>query len=295
MLRRTILAAFVPGALLAQVNFDTVTVKAQHLRGSVYVITGAGGNIGLSVGDDAAFLVDDQFAPLVPKIIAAIRGITNKDVRYVVNTHWHGDHTGGNEPLGKAGSVIVAQANVRKRMSTEQFLARFNQRFPPSPRAALPVVTFADSVTMHVNGDDMTAVHVPAAHTDGDALVFFAAANVIHMGDTFMTIGYPFIDLASGGTANGFVRAADRALASCNAQTIVIPGHGPTTDCAGLRAWRTMLATIQDRVRAEMQRGRTLAQIQAAGLTKEFDDRWGKSFIPAADFLESVYQSLGGR
>jgi cyclase len=294
-MKRTLLLLAVPALLEAQVNYDTIQVRAQQVGRNVYVLTGAGGNIGLSVGDDAAFIVDDQFAPLTPKIVAAIKGISNKDVRFVVNTHWHGDHSGGNENLGRAGAVIVAHANVRKRMSTEQFLARFNQRFPPAPKAALPVVTFVDSVAMHINGDDMVVVHVPSAHTDGDAIVMFTAANVIHMGDTFMTIGYPFIDLASGGTANGFVRAADRALASCNAQTIVIPGHGPTTDCAGLRAWRNMIATIQDRVRAEMQKGRTLAQIKAAGLTKEFDDRWGKSFIPAADFVESVYQSLGGR
>jgi cyclase len=294
MIRRVLLLAFVPAALAAQ-NFDTVQVRAQHLRGGVYMLTGWGGNIGLSIGDDGAFIIDDQFAPLTPKIVAAIASVTSKPVRFVLNTHWHSDHTGGNENFGKAGALIVAHDNVRKRMSVEQFLERFNQRVPPSPPAALPVVTFSDSVAFHINGDDLVAFHVPPAHTDGDVIVHFTKADVIHMGDTFMTMGYPFIDLSTGGTATGLVTAADRALSACGAQTIIIPGHGPTTNCAGLRDWRNMLATVVQRVRAEVQKGRTLQQVQAAGLSKEFDDRWGKGFIPPAGFVESVYSSVGGK
>jgi cyclase len=294
MIRRALALTVIPGLLLAQ-NFDTVTVRAQHLRGGIYMLTGSGGNIGVSVGDDAAFLVDDQFAPLTPKITAAVAGITSKPIKFLVNTHWHFDHTGGNENLGKAGVLLVAHDNVRKRMSTDQFMAQMNRRIPASPAAALPVVTFTDSVTFHINGDDLVAFHVPPAHTDGDVIVHFTKADVIHMGDTFMTIGYPFIDLSSGGTVNGFVTAADRALSVCGAQTIIIPGHGPVTDCAGLRGWRNTIATVRDRVRAEMQKGRTLGQITAAGLTREFDERWGKSFIQPAAFVESVYRSLGGK
>ena len=294
MIRRAFLFALLPAALAAQ-NFDTIQVRAQHLRGGVYMLTGWGGNIGLSIGDDGAFLVDDQYAPLTAKITAAVAAVTSKPIRFVLNTHWHGDHTGGNENLGKAGALLVAHDNVRKRMSVEQFLERFNQRVPASPPAALPVVTFSDSVAFHINGDDLVAFHVPPAHTDGDVLVHFTKADVIHMGDTFMTIGYPFIDLSTGGTASGLVTAADRALSVCGAQTIIIPGHGPVTNCAGLRDWRNMLATVVQRVRPEVQRGRTLQQVQAAGLTKEFDERWGKSFINAAGFVESVYRSLGGK
>ncbi|MGH7680293.1 MAG: MBL fold metallo-hydrolase [Gemmatimonadaceae bacterium] len=294
MIRRVFLLALLPAALAGQ-NFDTIQVRAQHLRGGVYILTGWGGNIGLSVGDDGAFLVDDQYAPLTAKITAAVAAVTSKPIRFVLNTHWHGDHTGGNENLGKAGALLVAHDNVRKRMSVEQFLERFNQRVPASPPAALPVVTFSDSVAFHINGDDLVAFHVPPAHTDGDVLVHFTKADVIHMGDTFMTMGYPFIDLSTGGTASGLVTAADRALASCGAQTIIIPGHGPVTNCAGLRDWRNMLATVVQRVRPEVQRGRTLQQVQAAGLTKEFDERWGKSFINPAGFVESVYRSLGGK
>jgi cyclase len=294
MILRALALTVVPGLLLAQ-NFDTVTVRAQHLRGGVYMLTGSGGNMGLSVGDDAAFLVDDQFAPLTAKIIAAVAGVTSKPIKFVVNTHWHFDHTGGNENLGKAGALLVAHNNVRKRMSTDQFMAQMNRRVPASPAVALPVVTFTDSITFHINGDELVAVHVPPAHTDGDVLVYFTKADVIHMGDTFMTVSYPFIDLSSGGTADGFVTAADRALSVCGAQTIIIPGHGPVTNCDGLRTWRTVIATVRDRVRAEMQKGRTLDQIKAAGLSKEFDDRWGRGFIQPAAFVESVYRSLGGK
>ncbi len=295
MIRHALLLTLMPGALLAQQQWDTITVKAQALRGGVYVITGSGGNIGLSVGTDAAFLVDDQFAPLTPKIIAAVAGVTSQPIKFVVNTHWHGDHSGGNENLGKAGALLVAHSNVRQRMSTEQFMAAFNRRTPPSPAAALPVVTFTDSVTFHINGDDLVAFHVPAAHTDGDVIVHFTKADVIHMGDAMMTISYPLVDLSSGGNVAGFIAAADRALSVCTANTIVIPGHGGVTDCAGLREWRNMIATVRDRVRAEMGKSRTLDQIKAAGLTAEFDAKWGKGFIQAPVFVEFVYRSLGGK
>jgi cyclase len=294
MMLRTLAFVLLPAVALAQ-NFDTVTVKATLLRAGVYVITGSGGNIGLSVGNDAAFIVDDQFAPLTQKIQAAVAGVTSRPVKFVVNTHWHFDHTGGNENFGKAGSLIVAHDNVRKRMSTEQFLSLMNRRFPPSPAVALPVVTFSDSAAFHINDDQLVVFHVPAAHTDGDVLVHFTKADVIHMGDTFMTIGYPFIDLDSGGNINGVIGAADRALAACSPQTIIIPGHGPTTDCAGLREWRNMLARVRDAVRAEMQRGRTLEQIKAAEPSKAFDAKWGQGFIQGPAFVESVYRSLGGR
>lgn len=295
MMRPIILLSLVPGLLFGQQNFDTVTVKAQALRGGVYMLTGSGGNIGLSVGDDAAFLVDDQYAPLTPKIIAAVASITSKPIKFVVNTHWHGDHTGGNENFGKAGVLIVAHNNVRKRMSAEQFNQMYNFRTPASPASALPVVTFTDSVTFHINGDDLVAFHVPPAHTDGDVIIHFTKADVVHMGDTFFNMGYPFIDVSTGGSVNGVIGAADRVLAMCGPQTIVIPGHGASTNCDGLRTYRNMVATIRDRVRAEMQKGRTLEQVKTAGLTADFDARWGKGFIQPPVFVELVYRSLGGK
>lgn len=295
MLRHALLLAALPASLLAQVNFDTITVRVQQLRGGVYMLTGAGGNIGLSVGDDAAFIVDDQFAPLTPKILAAIGTVTAKPVRFVVNTHWHGDHTGGNENFGKGGALIVAQQNVRKRMSSEQFMRFFNSRTPASPAVALPVVTFTDSISFHINGDELVAFYVPGAHTDGDAVVHFTRADVIHMGDTYFEAWYPFIDLDSGGSINGIIAAADRALSVCTPQTIVIPGHGPVSNCANLRAYRNVMAAARDRVRAELQRGRTLEQIKAARLTAEFDAKYGNAFIKPDVFVEFVYRSLGGK
>jgi cyclase len=285
-----------PALLAAQQNFDTIQVRSQLLRPGVYMLTGSGGNIGLSVGDDMAFVIDDQYAPLSAKILAHIATLTNKPVKFVINTHWHGDHSGGNENMSKAGALIVAHDNVRKRMSVEQLNRVSNRVTPASPAAALPVVTFADEISFHINGDIVVATHVKSAHTDGDALLKFAKADVIHMGDTFFTMGsYPYVDLSSGGDATGIVTAADKGLAMCGAQTVIIPGHGPTTNCAGLREWRNMVQTIVERVRAEMRKNTTLDAMKAAGLTKEFDEKFDKGFIRSPAFIEAVYRSLGGK
>lgn len=295
MIRNAILLALAPAALAAQPNWDTISVRAQALRGGVYMITGAGGNIGLSVGVDAAFLVDDQYAPLSQKIIAAVKAVTNQPIRFVVNTHWHGDHTGGNENIGRTGALIVAHDNVRKRMSVEQFNSVFNSRTPPSPSGALPVVTFNDSVSFHINGEELVAFHVPPAHTDGDVVVHFTRADVVHMGDTYFATGYPFIDVSTGGHVDGVIGVADRVLAGCKPGTIIIPGHGPASNCDQLRTYRNMVAAVRDRVRGAMQRGQSLEQIRTAGLTTEFDDQWGRGFIRPPVFVELVYRSLGGR
>jgi cyclase len=295
MLRRALLLALVPAIAGAQTNFDTIQVRAQALRGGVYMLTGAGGNIGVSIGDDATFIVDDQYAPLTPKIIAAVAALTTKPIRFVVNTHWHGDHTGGNENVGKTGALIVAHNNVRKRMSTEQFNDVFNRRTPASPAGALPVVTFNDSVSFHINGDELVAFHIPPAHTDGDAVIHFTKADIVHMGDTYFATGYPFVDVSSGGNVNGIIGVADRVLAMCKPNTIVIPGHGPVSTCENLREYRNMVAAVRDRVRAEMQKGRTLEQIADAKVTAEFDAKWGRGFIQPAVFVQLVHRSLSPR
>ena len=207
------LASCAAGAVHAQQDFSKVEIKSEKIADGIYMLTGSGGNLGLAVGADAVFLIDDQYAPLTPKIQAAVAAITPKPVQFILNTHWHGDHTGGNENFAEAGALIVAHDNVRKRMSTEQFLAFFNMRVEPSPRRALPLVTFGTDVTFHINGDEVTALHCPAAHTDGDAIVHFRRSDVIHMGDIHFNYMYPFIDSASGGSADGVIAAVDRALA----------------------------------------------------------------------------------
>ena len=181
----------------------------------------------MSVGKSGTYLIDDQYAPLSDKILAAIKAITPDPVRFVVNTHWHGDHTGGNENMGKAGALLVAHENVRRRMSTEQFMAAMGRKIPPSPEEALPVVTFTDAMTFHWNGDEIRVYHVPPAHTDGDSIVHFVKADVVHMGDIFFNGGYPFIDTSSGGRVDGVIEAADRVLAGIGEKTRIIPGHGP--------------------------------------------------------------------
>lgn len=273
-------------------DFSKVEIKTEPLASGVYMLTGAGGNIGLSVGSDGAFIIDDQYAPLTDKIAAAIKAVSDKPVRFVVNTHWHGDHTGGNENFGKAGAVIVAHDNVRRRMSAGQVIEFFKSTVPPAPPPALPVVTFADSVTLHLNGDTVRVVHVAPAHTDGDAIVHFTKANVVHMGDLYFNGLYPFIDASSQGSVDGVVAAADKALAMVNDQTRIIPGHGPAGNRGSLEEFRDMLATVRDRVRAMKKDGKSLADIQAAQPTKEFDAKWGGGFLKPDQFVAIVHATL---
>ena len=267
-------------AALAQQNFDTIQIRTTPVAGGVYMLRGAGGNIGLVVGDDGPFMVDDQYAPLTDKIRAAVAELSDQPIRFVLNTHWHGDHTGGNENLGEAGTLIVAHDNVRRRMSVEQ-IRGVGRTTPASPAAALPVITFDATSTFFFNGDTIHAFHVPHAHTDGDAIIHFRAANVVHMGDTFFNGGYPFIDLSSGGSINGVIDAAERVLALADDGTRIIPGHGPLSDRAGLQAYHDMLTTVRDRIRTAKEEGKTLDEVQAMQPTAEFDAEWGGGIHPA--------------
>jgi cyclase len=297
--RRTLLVAlaFVLGPVLRaqDQDFSKVEVKAEKLAEGVHMLTGAGGNLGVSSGADGIFLVDDQYAPLTPKIKAALAAISDKPLRFVLNTHWHGDHTGGNENLAGTGALIVAHDNVRKRMSVDQFIEMFGRTVPASPALALPVVTFTDAVTFHLNGDEIQAFHVAPAHTDGDTIVVFRKANVVHMGDTFFNGLYPFIDLSSGGSLEGVIAAADRVLGAIDDDTRIIPGHGPAGRKADLKAFRDVLAGIRDKVKPMVAAGKTLAEVQAAKPTAAWDEAWGKGFMKPETFTAIVYQSLGGK
>lgn len=283
-----VLLATAAAADAREQDLSAVEIRTTKVADGVYMLEGAGGNVGLSVGEDAAFLVDDQFAPLTRKITAAIAAITDEPVRFVLNTHWHPDHTGGNENLGEAGALILAHENVRTRLSTEQFSRLNKVTVPPSPAAALPVVTFTDAVTFHLNGDEIHAFHVAPAHTDGDAVVHFRRANVVHMGDTFFAGSYPFIDLGSGGSVDGVIAAADRVLAIVDRDTRVIPGHGPLSDRAGLERFRDMLVTVRDRVREAVGRGATLREVVASKPTAEFDSEH-PGRLPAETFVGIIY------
>jgi glyoxylase-like metal-dependent hydrolase (beta-lactamase superfamily II) len=289
------LLALVSQPAAAQQDFTKVEVKAEKLAEGVFMLTGAGGNIGVSAGPDGVFMIDSQYAPLSDKIKAAIAGISPQPVRFLLNTHWHGDHVGGNENLGKTGVVIVAHENVRKRMSAEQVIKVFNQTVPPSPAVALPLVTFVDAVSFHVNGDDVDAFHVPPAHTDGDAIVYFRKANVLHMGDTFFNGMYPFVDLSTGGSIAGMIGACGRGLSMGDASTKIIPGHGPSGNKADLKAFRDMLVASQDAVAPLVKAGKTLDEAKAAKPTAALDEKWGKGFLKPDVWVSIVYADLSGK
>ena len=293
-MRQTLAAALLgvlAGTAAAQEAVDIRTVQAGP---GVYALHGAGGNIGVSVGPDGVFLVDDQYAVMTPKVAEALAKLTAEAPRFVLNTHWHGDHTGGNENLAEKGSLIVAHDNVRRRMSSEQFSKLFDRTTPPSPTGALPVVTFNDSVSFHLNGDEIRGIHVAPAHTDGDVFIHFQRANVIHTGDLVFAGMYPFVDLDSGGSVDGVIAAVDRMLAIADEKTRVIPGHGELTDKAGLAAYREMLATTSGRVRELVKAGKTLEEVLAAKPNADYDAKLSWDFITAERYLTILYRDAGG-
>ena len=277
-------------AVAQQPNFDRVEIRAEPVKPGIAALFGAGGNMVVSHGPDGTVLIDDQFAPLTPRIQAAIARLGAAPVKYLINTHWHGDHAGGNANFGGAGAILIAQDEVRTRLAAGA--TRGAAATAPAPAVALPVVTYRDSVTLHLNGDTLRLVHVPAAHTDGDTVVFWQRANVVHMGDVFFNrVTLPFIDLDSGGSARGMLAAVDRVLAMTNDATVIIPGHGPVARRADLVAYRAMLAEVIDAVARGRAAGRTLAQIVAARPAARWDTN-PDAFIKGDAFVTAVHTSL---
>jgi glyoxylase-like metal-dependent hydrolase (beta-lactamase superfamily II) len=278
-------------SITAQRSFDDVEIVALKVADGVYMLRGLGGNIGASIGKDGIFLVDDQYAPLTEKISAALSAIDDGPVRFVLNTHWHGDHTGGNENLGRAGALIVAHDDVRTRMSVDQFVEIFEREVPASSPAALPVVTFNDTVTFHLNGDVIHVFHVPPGHTDGDSIVHFREADVLHTGDVYWNGMYPVIDYSAGGTIDGMIEAVEIALALVGPETRVIPGHGALSGRAELVAYRDMLRSARERIVPLARSGKSVEEIVAAKPTAELDETWGQGFMKPEMFVKAV---LGG-
>jgi len=276
----------------AQGDFSAVEIKAEKVADGIYTLTGRGGNLGLSVGEDGTYLIDDQYAPLTGKILAAIKQLTPEPVRFVVNTHYHGDHTGGNENMGEAGALLVAHENVRRRMAAGTFMKAFNRQVEPAPAGALPVVTFTDAVTFHWNGEEIRVFFVGPAHTDGDSIIHFVKADVFHMGDTLFNGMFPFIDVSAGGRIDGVIAAADRVLKVANEKTRLIAGHGPVATKADLQAYRDMLAKVRDRVAKLKAEGKTGAEIVAAKPTADLDEKWGGGFMKPDVWVGLVYESM---
>ena len=287
--------ALAAGSAIAQQNAappDGAGISTLRVRPGLSVLAGAGGNIAVWHGADGIVVVDDSLAPLAPKVVEAIARVAEGPVRFVINTHWHPDHTGGNEVLGKAGGIIIAHDKVRTRMTEEQFVEVADMRVPAAPLAALPIVTFDDSVTLYLNGDRLHVVHVIDAHTDSDAVLWWQAANVVHTGDVYVSHAYPLIDHGSGGTLAGLVTAVEAVLARANDATIVIPGHGPVSNRRELAEYRDMLVTVGRRVREAVEQGKSLEEVIASRPTAEYDARYGQGFMKPAMFVGVLYRDL---
>ena len=287
-----IAAVFASASALAQGDGKEVVIKTTKLSGNVAMLEGQGGNIGVLYGDEGALIVDDQYAPLTAKIKAAVAELTPKGIKLIANTHWHGDHTGGNENLANEGAIIVAQDNVRARLVSGGFNKTFQMNIPPAAAKALPVITYADRIAFHFNGEDVEAIHVKNAHTDGDVLIHFKKANVLHCGDTFFNGMYPFIDVESGGSIDGYLAALEKAASIADDKTKVIPGHGPVGDKASILAAHQVLKGIRDRVKALVDGGKSVDEVVAAKPTHEWDAKWGQGFMKPDLFAKIVATSL---
>jgi glyoxylase-like metal-dependent hydrolase (beta-lactamase superfamily II) len=288
------LATIAAAAFAQQQDFSKVEIKVTKVSGNIYMLEGAGGNIAASVGDDGIVIVDDQFAPLAEKIRAALKGITDKPLRFIINTHYHFDHTGGNLPLHDA--TIIAHENVRKRLAQDNVVGNggsLKMPQPANPPEALPVITFQHDVTLHVNGEDIHALHAPSGHTDGDSLVFFPKSNVLHTGDDFVRYGFPFIDIGGGGSSKGMIEALEMALASVPADVKVIPGHGALSTVADVRDFVKMLKDTRAAVEKEVKAGKTLQQIQQAKVLAPWQ-KWSGQFVSSDLFIETLYNELTG-
>jgi len=277
-------------------DFSKVEIQLTRVAGNIYMLQGAGGNIGASVGEDGIVVVDDQYAPLAEKIRAALKGITDKPVRFVINTHYHEDHTGGNA-LFQKDAPIIAHDNVRKRLeegSSPGNMGSIKFLNKPQPKEALPIISFDHDVTLHLNGEDIRALHYPHGHTDGDSIIFFPKSNVVHMGDDFVRYGFPFIDLNGGGSVEGMIAALEEIIPKLPADVKVIPGHGAVSNLDDVRQYVSMLKQTRAAVEAGVKQGKTLDQLQQEKVLEKWS-KWSGKFISADTFTETLYNDLTGK
>jgi cyclase len=277
-------------------DYSKVQIKVIPVSGGIYMLTGAGGNIGASVGEDGIVVIDDQYAPLAERIQAALKGISDKPVRFIINTHYHGDHTGGNSYFQKQ-APIIAQDNVRKRLEQDGFAGNggsMKREAKAAPKDALPIITFDHDVTVHLNGEDIRALHFPSGHTDGDSIIFFPKSNVVHMGDDFVTYGFPFIDIDGGGSIDGMIDAVAKVIAQLPADVKVIPGHGPVSTLDDVRAFSKMLKDTRAVVQNALNQNQTLDQMKQAKILAPWK-KYSGEFVSQDIFLETLYNSLTGQ
>lgn len=282
------LALLAAAPLAAQQDFSQVEIKASKVRGNIWMLNGTGGNIGVSVGPDGVLIVDDKFAPLAEKIRAALKEVGGGQLKFILNTHWHGDHTGANPVFGPE-APIIAHTNVRQRLATEQ--RRGERVTPPMDPKGWPVITFDDSVSVHFNGEEIRVLHFPHGHTDGDSIIFFTGSNVAHLGDDFFAGRFPFVDLESGGDVEGLAENIAEVIDELPADAAIIPGHGPLSTLDDLKTYHRMLVETTNLVRHKMEAGKTLEQIKAEGLPEKWKD-WGSGFINTERWLETIHKSL---
>ncbi len=298
-----ILLLFLPGIAAAQQqpDFSKVEIKVAKVSGNVYMLEGAGGNIAASLGDDGILIVDAEYSPLADKIRAALKniGITDKPVRFLIDTHYHYDHTDGNAAYATSGATIIANENLRKRLENGSVIGNgpggsINIKQLPQPKAALPVITYDDHINLYLNGEQIRVFHFPAAHTDGDSVVFFPANHVVHMGDEFVRYGFPFVDINGGGSVQGMIAACEKALALFPADTKVIPGHGALATMDDLRAYTQMLKDTTAAVQKALDDHKTLAEMKQEKILEPWQ-KYSGSFVNTDAFIETVYNSLTAR
>jgi glyoxylase-like metal-dependent hydrolase (beta-lactamase superfamily II) len=271
---------------------EDATIESTTLTDQIYMLTGHGGNLGVFIGQDGTFLIDDQFAPLTEKIIAELMVLGGDIPRFLINTHYHGDHTGGNENLGKAGTLIVSHDNVRERLQGGSFIREFNMLVAPAPPVALPVVTFSEDITFHLNGDTVQAIHIPHSHTDGDAIIHFVEANVIHAGDIIFNGFYPFIDVSHGGTIKGMIEGTELVLSLADDNTKIIPGHGPLTGKTELSGYLQMLETAYERLRKLKSDGKTAQEAIEMKPLADLEKEWGDGIFNGDKWIEIIYPGV---